>query len=66
MSKRPDDDYTYLEWVTCMRQWVNLYFDKEVTRISHDSGDERPRELIKKVKTVIEKFESQIPDDITE
>lgn len=67
MSKRMnDDDYTYLEWVTSMRQWVNLYFDQEVARISHDREDERPWELINKVRTVIKKFESQIPDDITE
>ena len=36
MSKRTDDEYTYLEWVTGMRQLMNMYFDNEVIRIAHD------------------------------
>ena len=64
MSKRSDDEYTYLEWVTGIRMSVNTYCDLEVMRISHDEGDEKPRELIQKIKRMIKKYESQIPDDI--
>lgn len=64
MSKRSKEDYTYLEWITCMRQRINISVDQEVVKISHDDGAEQSRTLIEKIKKHIEKFESQIPDDI--
>lgn len=63
MIKRTDDEYTYLEWVTGMRQLMNMYFDKEVVRIAHDDVSERPVELISNLKKVIEQFKKQIPDE---
>lgn len=64
MCKRNDDEYTYLDWVTVLRNSVNTLCDLEVMRISHDSSDERPREFIRKIKMMVDKHESQIPDDM--
>jgi hypothetical protein len=64
MSKRTDDEYTYLEWITGMRQLVNMYFDKEIIKIAHDDELENPVELISNLNKVIAKFKNQIPDDM--
>lgn len=64
MSKRNDDEYTYLEWVTGIRMTINMYCDQEIMRISHDDEDEKPRELIRKINRMIKRYESQIPDDM--
>lgn len=63
MSKRTDDEYTYLEWVTDMRQLMNMYFDNEVIRIAHDDESENPVELISNLNMVINRFKKQIPDE---
>lgn len=60
--KRPDDDYTYLEWVTGLRMSINFACDCEVRRISHDEKDERPREFINKLRSYLNSYERQIPD----
>lgn len=66
MGKRSKDEYTYLEWITGLRNYVNTACDLEVIRISHDDTDERPREFMRKIKMMIDKHESQIPDDIND
>ena len=62
--ERPKDDYTYLEWVTGIRSTVNIFCDLEIMRISHDDSDERPRELIDKLRRHLEQYEKQIPDEM--
>lgn len=64
MSKHSDDEYTYLEWITVLRNYVNTLCDLEVMRISHDDEDERPRAFIRNIKMMVERLESQIPDNI--
>lgn len=59
---RSEDEYTYLEWVTAIRSSVSIVCDLEIMRISHNEEDERPRELINKIKRFIANFEKQIPD----
>lgn len=59
---RSEDEYTYLEWVTAIRSSVSIVCDLEIMRISHNEEDERPRELINKIKRFIDDFEKQIPD----
>lgn len=59
---RSEDEYTYLEWVTAIRSSVSIVCDLEIMRISHNEEDERPRELINKIKRFIDNFEKQIPD----
>jgi len=62
--KRPDSDYTYLEWITGLRMSVNTTCDLEIMRISHDDDDERPWEFIKKIQSYVEHYKKQIPDDL--
>lgn len=62
--KRPDSDYTYLEWITGLRRSVNTTCDLEIMRISHDDDDERPWEFIKKIQSYVEYYKKQIPDDL--
>lgn len=59
---RSEDEYTYLEWVTAIRSSVSIVCDLEIMRISHNEEDERPWELINKIKRFIDNFEKQIPD----
>lgn len=59
---RSEDEYTYLEGVTAIRSSVSIVCDLEIMRISHNEEDERPRELINKIKRFIDNFEKQIPD----
>ena len=60
--KRSEDEYTYLEWDTAIRSSIDIVCDLEIMRISHDDEDERPWELINKIKNFIVSFEKQIPD----
>lgn len=62
MTVRPEEDYTYLEWLTNIRMAINTYIDYEIMRISHDDADEQPRTVINKIKKAVKKAESQIPD----
>lgn len=62
MTVRPEEDYTYLEWLTNIRMAINTYIDYEIMRISHDDVDEQPRTVINKIKKAVKKAESQIPD----
>ena len=62
--KRPESDYTYLEWVTGLRMSINLACDHEVIRISHDDGDERPWEFIKEIQSYVDRYRKQIPNDL--
>lgn len=64
MTVRSKEEYTYLEWLINIRFAVNTYIDSEIMRISHDDSDERPWEIIGKIKKTINKAESQIPDDM--
>ncbi|GEA35099.1 hypothetical protein [Enterocloster clostridioformis] len=64
MTVRSKEEYTYLEWLTSIRFAVNTYIDHEIMRISHDDSDEQPKEIIGKIKSAIDKAESQIPDDM--
>lgn len=59
---RSEDEYNYLEWVTAIRSSVSIVCDLEIMRISHNEEDERPWELINKIKRFIDNFEKQIPD----
>ena len=62
--KRPKDEYTYLEWVIGIRFAIDMYCDMEVCRISHDAEDERPRKLIQTLRSHLNAYEKQIPDEI--
>lgn len=64
MTVRSKEEYTYLEWLTSIRFAVNTYIDHEIMRISHDDSDEQPREIMDRIKSAIDRAESQIPDDM--
>lgn len=63
--ERDEDDYTYLEWITYIRMFIDMACDAEIRRISHNSFDERPHALINTIQKCINKFENEIPDEIT-
>ena len=62
--KRPESDYTYLEWVTGLRMSIKHACEQEVIRISQDDGDERPWEFIKEIQSYVDRYRKQIPNDL--